>query len=328
MFNYIDLFSGAGGFSLGLNTAGFKNIFSIDYQKEFCDTYRANFPKHHLIQRDISQLGNEEILTIIGNNEIDVIVGGPPCQGFSMAGIIGRKFIDDERNHLFNEFVRIVNVVKPKIFVLENVARLYIHNKGETRKEIIAKFSGLGYNVTCKVLNTADYGVPQIRNRVIFIGNRIDVKNLFPEKSVKVHITVKEELSKYPATDSLRESIPNHVPMKHSAQMLKKMSYVQDGGNRNDIPLALRPLTGDIRKYIKYDSSKPSICITGDMRKVFHYEYNRALTVRELAGLQSFPMDFIFKGNTISQQQQVGNAVPPKFAAAISKSIKEMLSNG
>lgn len=113
--------------------------------------------------------------------------------------------------------------------------------------------------------------------------------------------------------------------MSHTQEMLNKMDFIKDGGDRNQIPINLRPKTGDIRKYIKYDSSKPSICITGDMRKVFHYNQNRALTVRELARIQSFPDSFVFKGNKISQQQQVGNAVPPLMAKAIAEEIKEML---
>ena len=116
--------------------------------------------------------------------------------------------------------------------------------------------------------------------------------------------------------------------MNHSRQMLDKMAYVQDGGDRNNIPIEIRPSSGDIRKYIRYSSNKPSVTITGDMRKVFHYDQNRALTVRELAKLQSFDDDFYFEGNSISQQQQVGNSVPPKLAKCIASSVKTMLTNG
>jgi DNA (cytosine-5)-methyltransferase 1 len=115
--------------------------------------------------------------------------------------------------------------------------------------------------------------------------------------------------------------------MNHSEQMLKKMKFVKDGSGREDIPKKLRPKSGDIRKYIRYDSSKPSICITGDMRKVFHYSQNRALTVRELARIQTFPDNFFFKGSTISQQQQIGNAVPPMMARSIAQCIKIMIDN-
>ena len=115
--------------------------------------------------------------------------------------------------------------------------------------------------------------------------------------------------------------------MKHSEQMLHKMSFISDGGDRNEIPEKIRPQSGDVRKYIRYKSNEPSVCITGDMRKIFHYEQNRALTVRELASIQSFPDNFVFKGSAISQQQQVGNSVPPLLAKAIAKNILKMMKD-
>jgi DNA (cytosine-5)-methyltransferase 1 len=322
---YIDLFSGAGGFSLGFDYKGFQNVFSIDIESSFCKTYRYNFPNHQLIEKDICDVKDSEITYLKEFDTIDVIIGGPPCQGFSIAGNIGRKFVDDPRNRLFKEFVRFVKIIKPKFFVMENVARLYNHNKGKTRQEIITDFENLGYKVACKILNSADYGVPQVRKRVIFIGTSTDKKIIFPEKEVNTYVSVKEALSRYPKLKSGEESsVPNHVAMSHSEQMLTKMSYVTDGGDRNQIPLKIRPKSGDVRKYIKYASDKPAVCVTGDMRKIFHYDQNRALTVRELAKLQSFPDDFIFKGSKISQQQQVGNSVPPKMAESIASVIIKM----
>jgi len=323
---YIDLFSGAGGLSLGFNKSGFKNIFSIDIQKDFCETYKANFPKHILLQEDITKLSNEKIVKLTKKQEVDVIIGGPPCQGFSIAGNIGRKFIDDPRNRLFKEFARVVELVKPKYFVMENVARLYTHNKNTTRKEIINDFNKLGYTVKCQILNSADYGVPQVRKRAIFIGSRVSDNITFPIKTHTEYKIVKDALDDLPKLNSGEKStILNHKAMKHTAQMLHKMSFVKDGGNRDHIPVNIRPRSGDVRKYIKYNSSKPSITITGDMRKVFHYSQNRALTVRELARLQTFPDTFEFKSNSISQQQQVGNAVPPLMAKAIADHLKKMI---
>lgn len=326
--NYIDLFSGAGGMSLGFDQAGFNNIFSNDIEPKFCETYRTNFPKHNLIQKDISRLSNEEIKSLTGNRAIDVVIGGPPCQGFSMAGNIGRKFIDDSRNQLFKEFARVVEVVQPKYFVMENVARLFTHNKGETKKEIIDLFKNMNYNVDCKVVNTAHFGIPQVRSRVLFIGNRISDNIIFPTKTVEKPLTIKEAIDRFPKLKSGEKSkIPNHVAMNHSEQMLEKMGYVSDGGNRNEIPELIRPKSGDVRKYIRYKSSEPAVCVTGDMRKIFHYSQNRALTVRELATLQTFPLDFVFKGSTISQQQQVGNSVPPVLAKEIALTIKKMMKD-
>ena len=328
-FTYIDLFSGAGGLSLGFENQGFRNIFSIDIEPSFCETYKQNFPSHTLIQQDISVLKETDIQELIKKNPVDVIIGGPPCQGFSMAGSIGRRFIDDPRNHLFKEFARVVSIVQPKAFLMENVARLYTHNSGKTREEIITTFENLGYRVNCQVLNAANFNVPQNRYRTIFIGVKTEQEVVLPEAVIQNpqdYATVKSAIDSLPRLESGEISdIPNHQAMKHSAQMLTKMSYVKDGGDRNSIPEEIRPKSGDIRKYIRYDSSKPSVCITGDMRKVFHYDQNRALTVRELARIQTFPDSFVFKGSLISQQQQVGNSVPPLLAESLAKHIKQYL---
>jgi len=328
--NYIDLFSGAGGLTLGFQKSKlkFKSLLAIEIAKDFAKTYSANFPNHNLLIENICDIDEIKLSKYINDETIDLVVGGPPCQGFSMAGNIGRKFIDDPRNHLFKEFVRIVKITKPKFFVLENVARLYIHNNGATRKEIITAFEELGYSVDCKVVNTKFFGIPQERNRVLFIGNNLGIQNIFPKQTIMndQFASVVSAIGDLPPLSSGEScnNFRNHAAMKHSEQMLKKMSFVKDGGTRLDIPEKYRPKTGDIRKYIRYNSQKPSICITGDMRKVFHPTQNRALTVRELARLQSFPDDFIFCGSTISQQQQIGNAVPPSLATAIANSIHEM----
>ena len=327
-YKYIDLLAGAGGMSLGFDKAEFENILAVEYDKCFAETYSFNFPKHNLKVADIKNISNEEIKKLIGNNKIDVIIGGPPCQGFSIAGKIGRNFIEDERNQLFKEFVRFVEVIKPRIFVMENVAALKTHNKGKTIEEIVKEFERVGYTVKYDVLNAVNYGVPQQRRRIFVIGT-LDKENKFnfPEKTTK-QITIAEALKGLPKLESGETSdIPNHNAMNHSKQMLEKMSYVKDGGNRNDIPEDIRPKSGDIRKYIRYNSNEPSICITGDMRKVFHFNQNRALTGRELARIQTFPDDFIFKGNAGKVQQQIGNAVPPKLAFQIANSVKEVLDN-
>jgi len=326
--NYVDLFSGIGGLSLGFEKEGFENVFSIDFDKQANQTYKKNFPKNKLIEKDIKDLTKKDILELTKGKDIDVVIGGTPCQGFSIAGGIGRKFIDDPRNHLFKEFAKVVEILKPKFFVVENVKRVHNHNKGKTREEIISYFEKLGYKVNCDVLNSAYFNVPQVRHRVFFVGNRLDVENKFPERKTDKFKTIKEAIDDLPKLKSGANSkIPNHEAMNHSEQMLKKMSYISNGGSRNQIPEHIRPTSGDPRKYIKYDKNKPSICVTGDMRKVFHYSQNRALSVRELARIQSFPDNFIFLGTKISQQQQVGNAVPPLMAQTIAQTIKKQLKN-
>lgn len=330
-YRYIDLFCGAGGLSLGFDQAGFENMFAVEVNPDFAKTYARNFPRHQLIVDDIRNIEDDKIRELVGNRKVDVIIGGPPCQGFSMAGNIGRTFLDDERNRLFKEFVRFVACAQPKLFVMENVAALATHLKGKTIQTIIRAFenAGCGYQVQYEVLNSVNYGIAQERRRIVIVGIRKDLKTEFsyPEKS-KETVTIKDVIDDLPKLASGQKSdIPNHEAMKHSAQMLEKMSYVKDGGNRMDIPEKLRPGSGDIRKYIRYDSTKPSFCVTGDMRKIFHYEQNRALTARELARIQSFPDDFIFEGASIRIQQQIGNAVPPKLAYKIALQVEEALEH-
>lgn len=327
--NYIDLFSGAGGLSLGFEQAGFKQILSVEIEPSYCETYRHNFPHHTVLQKDLTQLSDDDLFAELKGQKADVVIGGPPCQGFSMAGKIGRTFADDPRNHLFKEFVRVVKLTAPQFFVMENVARLYTHQSGKTRQEIIEHFQNLGYQVECKVLNAVDFGVPQNRSRVVFIGRKNQGRIIFPKPFQAAYKTVFEAIGHFPKllAGENYPNIPNHEAMNHTPQMLEKMAFIKNGGDRNDIPENLRPTSGDVRKYIRYHSDKPAVCITGDMRKVFHYEQNRALTVRELASLQSFPDDFVFCGQKIAQQQQVGNAVPPLLAKAIAECILKMNEN-
>ena len=326
-YTYIDLFAGAGGMSLGFDNAGFKNLLAVEFNKDFAETYKKNFPRHNLIVDDIKNVTEKQIYDIIKSEKVDVIIGGPPCQGFSIAGNIGRNFIDDDRNRLFKEFVRFVKIIKPRMFVLENVAAMERHNKGKTIKEIVSSFKEIGYDIKYKVLNAVNYGVPQERRRIFIVGTLGKNSFEYPQESDNI-VTVKEAIDDLPKLENGETSeIPNHTAMKHSAQMLEKMSYVSDGGDRNDIPEKLRPKSGDSRKYIRYNSKKPSFCVTGDMRKIFHYSQNRALTCRELARLQTFPDSFIFLGNAGKVQQQIGNAVPVLLANKIALQVKEVLDN-
>lgn len=330
-YSYIDLFCGAGGLSFGFDKAGFENIFSVEINPEFAKTYKKNFPSHKLLVEDIRDISNDTVKELVGGREIDIIIGGPPCQGFSIAGNIGRTFIDDERNRLFKEFVRFVSEVNPKMFIMENVAAMATHLKGKTIKAIVDAFehAGMRYKVKWEVLNTVNYEIAQERRRIVVVGVRSDLDTEFsyPTHSTIIK-TIKEVIGDLPPLASGEKSnIPNHIAMSHSEQMLEKMSYIKDGGDRYDIPEELRPKSGDVRKYIRYDSTRPSVCVTGDMRKIFHYEQNRALTCRELARIQSFPDSFVFEGKSIQIQQQIGNAVPPKLANFLAEQAKETLDN-
>lgn len=327
-YNIVDLFCGAGGLSYGFHCAGFKTCYALEYNKVFAKTYSLNFPNTEIEVNDIKNISNEMIKEKFKNKKIDVIIGGPPCQGFSVAGNIGRRFLDDERNQLFREYFRFVKVLRPKMFLIENVAALETHKKGATIKEIVNEIKSLNYSVTYKVLNAVNYHVAQERRRIFIIATLGNIEKFnFPEKSNDI-ITIKDVIDDLPILKSGEKSdIDLHNAMNHTEQMLTKMSYVKEGGNRDDIPEEIRPKSGDIRKYIRYDSSKPSYCVTGDMRKIFHYSQNRALTCRELARIQSFPDTYKFAGSSIAVQQQIGNAVPPRLAYEIAKEIKRCLND-
>ncbi|WP_270965032.1 DNA cytosine methyltransferase [Campylobacter upsaliensis] len=325
-YHCIDSFSGAGGFSLGFLKSGFFDILlSIDNNPNLSITYEKNFTKIKHLNQDILSFDDENIRKLQKKHHFEVIIGGPPCQGFSLAGQIGRKELQDDRNQLFLAYLKFIKIIKPRIFIMENVATLAKHNKGQTLKDILKCFNDVGYDVKYEILNAKDYEIAQNRSRIFIVGTANDNTFSFPPKSNLLK-NIKEAIDDLPPLMSGENSnIPNHKAMSHSKQMLEKMSHIKDGGNREQIPAPIRPKSGDIRKYIRYHSAKPSITITADMRKVFHYSQNRALTARELARIQSFPDDFIFYGNSIDIQQQIGNAVPPLLAQKIANQVKIFL---
>lgn len=326
-FGVVDLFCGAGGLSKGFEMAGFEILYASDINRSAMETYTYNNRKTMCELKNVEEIDGRELVERFSkiDRRIDLVIGGPPCQGFSLAGSIGRKGIDDARNHLFMEYARILNEIRPKFFVLENVASLARQRRGVTLNNVLETLNESGYSVDYKILDSAYYGTPQHRRRVFIIGNRLGIKNPFPKEVLEKtdFKTVKDAIGDLPPLSSGENYplIPNHEAMLHSEEMLLKMSFVKDGGGREQIPSDLRPKSGDIRKYVRLASFSPSFCVTGDMRKVFHYEQNRALTVRELARLQTFPDDYVFMGSRMSQQQQVGDAVPPLLAKEVALSI-------
>ncbi|MFC1548704.1 DNA cytosine methyltransferase [Candidatus Omnitrophota bacterium] len=186
----IDLFAGAGGITEGFKWAGFDVLASLEWDHDACETHRANHPDTAVIEGDITKASTKAALTkAVNGREVDIIVGGPPCQGFSLVGTrLGTNkklgsFIDDPRNVLYKEFIKIVKKHNPKIFIMENVPGLFSYKKGLVREQIIRDFRRIGYDVNVDVLNAADYGVPQLRKRVIFMGNRMDISNRYPKKT-------------------------------------------------------------------------------------------------------------------------------------------------
>lgn len=336
---FIDLFAGAGGFSSGFKKAGFEGVFAVDSWRDAAITHAYNHKEMTMIEKPIQNVEPLKVLRNLGvsKKDIDVIVGGPPCQGFSMAG---KRSVGDPRNKLFNEFVRFIDEVEPKFLVMENVKGLLTMKTPNEEKviDIIEKkFENIGYNVTYKVLNAADYGVPQKRERVIFIANKLGLQNgtLFPKKTngpdskgKKPYETVKDAIM-----DITKVSDPedkwNHKAMIHNDRVHKRLKMMPPSSDlahdQSFLPKKLR------RAAFAYNCKRlalnePSVTlIPGHYAFPVHPTLPRTITVREAARLQTFDDSNSFFGKRIAQAQLVGNAVPVKLAEAIGKRFKEFI---
>ncbi len=340
---FIDLFSGCGGMSLGFEMAGYRGLLAIDFWQDALDTYAYNRSGARTLCADLSTLSPTDIQETYGITDVDVIIGGPPCQGFSIAG---KRIVEDERNKLYKAFVNFVKAFRPKAFVMENVPNILNIGNGAVRECVLADFRELGYEVQYKVLTASDYGVPQNRKRAFFIGLASGIKFEFPEPFSSERINASEALcdlpeqtvadgTAYPCEpagsyqiQSRKNStgIYNHETTKHNDKTIEIIGLVPDGGNYKDLPEHLR----DTRKvhiaWTRLNSKKPSFTIDCGHRHHFHYKYNRIPTVREAARIQSFPDSFIFLKSRTSQYKQVGNAVPPLLAKAIAARLGEFIN--
>ena len=343
-YNAIDLFCGCGGLSYGFEMADFDILLGIDNDPMALKTFERNHKNAKSICGDITEIHYEEqIKPLIGNKKIDVIIGGPPCQGMSLSG--PRRF-DDPRNKLYLSYIRLVNEIKPKMFVIENVPGLVGLFGGQIKDSIIEKFERMGYEIQYKILCASDYGVPQSRRRVVFVGSRIGDYQ-YP-KIQEQQVTCEMALSDLPPLeDELGEDemqyasrplndyqklmrkrskkVRNHVAATHSDKVKKIISLVPDGGNYKDLPEEYIHSRNFHVAWTRFASNKPAPTIDTGHRHHFHYKYNRVPTVRECARLQSFPDDFVFLGNKTQQFRQVGNAVPPIMAQAIAEQVKKTL---
>lgn len=343
--NVIDLFAGCGGLSKGFMDAGFDIIVGVDNDKAALNTFVKNHNGAIALNADLSKQETfDEIKRIAGERPIDVIIAGPPCQGFSLSG--PRNF-DDERNKLYLAVIEMVKQYQPKGFIIENVPGMATLYDGQIKEEILRRFRKMGYNIECKILCAADYGVPQMRKRLIFMGIRKDLgEPRFPEPIFlpRNYVTCRDAISDLPSREhdfgmeedkytseplteyqkSMRsnmEVLHNHVATNHTQMVKDTIALVPEGGNYKDLP----PGCGESRKFneawTRYDGNKPSKTIDTGHRNHFHYRYNRVPTIRENARLQSFPDDFVFTGTKTQQNRQVGNAVPPLLGQALGNAI-------
>ncbi len=337
----IDLFSGCGGMSLGFEMAGFKPILAIDIWKDALATYKYNNNEVETLCADISEIDPKDIKLQYNISEVDVIIGGPPCQGFSIAG---KRVIEDKRNELYKSFVRFVECFQPKAFVMENVPNILSMGGGVVKDSIIRDFESLGYSVVYKVLLAADYGVPQNRRRAVFVGLK-DGEYTFPMPLISSPVISKDALSDLPEysiedggaypisfqsdfQNMIREgskAVYNHQITVHNDKTVEIISLVPDGGNYKDLPVELRETRKVNIAWTRLNSNKPSFTIDTGHRHHFHYKYNRVPTARESARIQSFPDNFIFQCSRTSQCKQIGNAVPPLMAKAIAENLIKKL---
>lgn len=343
-YNVLDLFCGAGGLSNGFIKAGFEVLLGIDNDEQALKTYSYNHHGSKTLCADLSTINYEaDIKPLLDHKSIDVIIGGPPCQGMSLSG---KRSFDDPRNRLYLSFIKLVEQIKPRAFVIENVSGIVSLFKGKIKDSIIEKFNTLGYKVEYKLLCASDFGVPQNRKRVIFVGFK-DGEFSFPKKAQHI-VTCFEALSDLPSLeDTLGEEVSdyqikaqgayqslmrqnstrlyNHVASAHSERIKKIIALVPDGGNYKNLPEQYRHTRNFHIAWTRFASNKPSPTIDTGHNHHFHYRYNRVPTVRECARLQSFSDDFIFTGSKTKQLRQVGNAVPPLMAKALAFQIKKTL---
>lgn len=339
----IDLFAGVGGLSLGFEEAGFETIASVDIWEDAVLTYNHNHSNGAGIVSDIKEFNRKILPRLLKEHVVTGVIGGPPCQGYSSARLSDRSErivgINEERNQLYLEFVKTVKLANPDFFLLENVRGMVSLDKGAFVEDILRRFGSLGYSVTFKILNASDYGVPQSRQRVFFIGMK-NKEFLFPDASHDV-IGCKEALSDLPLQPSgnmayicepknvfqtkMRKGssvIRNHEETKHSQQTIDIISMVPDGGSIKSLPEEYWHIRKFNKAFQRMNSSLPSMTIDTGHRNYFHYSQNRIPTVRESARIQSFPDGFEFLGSKTSQYKQVGNAVPPLLALALASEIK------
>jgi DNA (cytosine-5)-methyltransferase 1 len=387
-----DLFCGAGGLSLGFQLAGFQVAFANDINEAYANTYRLNHTATTFFRESIEDLKTAEVFKKTGlrRTDIDILIGGPPCQGFSINA--PKRSLEDNRNHLFKEYGRLVlEGLRPKVIVMENVPGMVSLDRGRFVQDIFALFQGAGYRMRHMILCAAHYGIPQERWRLFFIGTILkNVDITFPEPThfapVRANFTGGRDLTWLPAIQNgvrrpnlfgrvlkpftaVREAVGdlpalavregaeemgygsrarteyqrlmrgestklfNHVAGDLSKQNLERVRHVPPGGSWRDIPQDLLPKgmkmarrSDHTRRYGRLDPDGLSGTVLTKCDphwgSFFHYEQDRALTVREAARIQSFPDEYRFYGSRVSQYEQVGNAVPPLLAKTLAEHIK------
>lgn len=340
----IDLFCGAGGLSLGLERAGFNIVLAADFDRIALETYSRNL-SHEVLQLDLSSANPKAVMQRLGiSGEIDLIAGGPPCQGFSLQR---RGLSSDSRNDLVHRYLDWVAAVRPKFFLMENVAGLLGSRGLPHLRRVLDRAAEMGYACQHKLVNAADYGVPQLRKRLLVIGQRSDfacVPFEFPQASHDddAYETVRSaiaDLPPPPADGSEHPQWPNHRADRLSPINRERFRHVPEGGGRADIPARLRlkchnvapDQSGHRYVYGRLAWDRPASTITARFDSLTrgrfgHPSQTRTISLREGARLQSFPDRFIFFGTKVEVARQIGNAVPPLLAEVVGRAVARTIA--
>lgn len=346
----VDLFCGAGGLSLGLEQAGIKSVLANEIEKDFAKTHSMNFPNCKMLNKSIGEVDFRAELASAGlSGKIDIVAGGPPCQGFST---VGKKDAADPRNSLFLQFLRAVDEAQPRFVIFENVAgfkRLY---GGEMYKRTAEGLEGLGFDLVSAVLNAKDFGAPQSRERMIILAWKKGLKPISMPSATHgagrlPYVTLMEAISDLPFLNPGEErvdylcdpqndyqramrasgaSLSDHKCAKYGEHMQKVIAHVPEGGSIMNVPEELRPKGYFKNTYARLLPNVPCMTITRNFgtpssSRCIHPYQHRALSTREGARVQGFPDHYKFHGGKGSRNLQIGNAVPPVLAQALGRQI-------
>ena len=348
----VDIFSGAGGLSLGAEMAGYDIKMAVEKDKSAAATYRKNHPGTLVLEDDIHNIKPQDKLVLRDGENVFIVFGGPPCQGFSTSNTMTRN-MQNPNNSLFEEFLRFVHELNPEWFLFENVEGFLHFENGKIVNLVEQCFKEMGYQVKHKVLWASDFGVPQRRNRFFMVGNRMGIDFQFPEP-IGTKITVDDAIGDLPdlvngqMDATLSYKIPANQASAYAKMMrqgskrsrqnfvshnedyvIKRYSYIKQGENWRSIPAELMQNYANTANchsgiYKRLTGNEPSIVISNYRKNMLIHPYqNRGLSVREAARLQSFPDKFVFSGTLMHIQQQIGNAVPPLLAKAVFAKILE-----
>ena len=347
-YKIMDLFAGVGGLSYGFSKLPeFEIVAANEIEKDIAVAYTLNHPGVTMLTCDINSLTEETLGEALKCQQIDIIVGGPPCQSYST---LGKRQMDDRAN-LFMQYKRVLNILKPKAFVFENVVGILSMDKGKLFKQIQAEFEELGYTLKHKVLNAVDFGVPQQRERVILVGSRGKNNFEYPEathgEGLKPYVTLRQAIGDLPVLKSGQSSnrytyqpdndflhfvrasaqeLTEHSAPKNGDHLIRIMEALKDGQCKDDLPEDIRPKSGYGNTYAKLWWDRPSTTITRNFScpsssRCIHPRDSRAMSIREGARLQSFPDDYQFYGSDSMKRLEIGNAVPPLLSMAIAKKM-------